>query len=143
MPAQLDSGANRIVTDDLSLLTNIKMIDPYPMGGCNKNHPAAIICTATDTLQLSSMNGTKLSVTAYYSNQVDGTIISPTTIIVQHKEHYVGWLHHANVASSEGTITLIGGQGIDDVTFRIHMENDLWYHDRKSLGNAKAEVKRH
>jgi hypothetical protein len=79
-PAQSDSGANRIVTDDLSLLTSVTMIDPYPMGGCNKNDPTAIICTAIGgTLQLSSMDGTRISVTDYYSNQVDGTIISPTT----------------------------------------------------------------
>ena len=88
--AQSDSGANRIVTDNLSILRNVRQIEPYPMGGCNKDDPAAIICTATGDLQLESIDGTKIIVKAYYSEQVDGTIISPTTIVVQHKDRYVG-----------------------------------------------------
>jgi deoxyuridine 5'-triphosphate nucleotidohydrolase len=126
----------------MSLLKNVSIIEPYPMGGCNKNDPAAIICTAKGTLQLSSIDGTKLSVQAYYSDQVDGTIISPTTIVVQHKERFVGWLQHANVEANDGTIKLLGRQGVEDIIFKIYMSNDLWYHDRVSLGNNDAKVNR-
>ena len=44
----------------------------------------------------------------------------------------MGRLQHANVASSEGMITLLERQGFDDLTFQIYMANDLWFHDRKS-----------
>ena len=81
---QSDSGANRIVTDDISMLDNVKIIAPVPMGGCNKNDPAAIVCTAMGDLTLTSTDGNQLKVKAYFSEQVDGTIISPTTIVTQH-----------------------------------------------------------
>ena len=141
-PAQSDSGANRIVTDNLDLLTNVKQITPYPMGGCNKNDPAAIICTATGDLQMTAINGTKLTIRAYYSEQVDGTIISPTTIVVQHTDRFVGWLQYAEIESNQGTIKLIGRQGQEDVTFRTFMSNDLWYHDTQSLQPSQPKINR-
>jgi hypothetical protein len=141
-PAQSDSGANRIVTDDITLLSNVQMIDPYPMGGCNKNDPAAIICTAIGNLQLTAVDGTKIKVKAYFSEQVDGTIISPTTIVVQHKEKFVGWLQHAQVETNQGTIKLLGRNGQEDLTFSIYMSNDLWYHEQKSIGNTQPKVNR-
>ena len=140
--AQSDSRANRIVKDDLSILTNVKIIAPYPMGGCNKTDPAAIICTATGELTLTSMDNTKISVKACFSEQVDGTIISPTTMVVQHKERYVGWLQHANIDNKDGTIRLLGRQGHDDIIFKTYMKNDLWYHDQDSIGQAKPKINR-
>ena len=36
LPAQSDSGANRIVTDDMTILKNVKIIEPYPMGAATR-----------------------------------------------------------------------------------------------------------
>ena len=53
---QSDSGANRIVTDDLTSLQNITFISPYPMGGCNKDE-IAIVCTAKGILSIPTLEG--------------------------------------------------------------------------------------
>ena len=142
LPAQSDSGANRIVTDDMTILKNVKIIEPYPMGGCNKNDPAAIICTTTGELTITSTKGDQITVKAYYSEQVDGTIISPTTIAVQHSDRFVGWLQHSNIDTNEGTIKLIGRQNHEDMIFPTYMTNDLWYHNKQSIGNTTAQVNR-
>ena len=135
---QSDSGANRIVTDDISILDNVKYIDPFPMGGCNKNDPAAIVCTATGHLTLHANDGTQIKVKAYFSEQVDGTIISPTTIVTQHKNKFVGWMQHSFTDSKSGTIQLIGRHGHDNITFSTYMSNDLWYHDKGTIGSKST-----
>ena len=131
--AQSDSGANRIVTDNLSLLTHVKHITPMPMGGCNKEDSAAIICTATGILTITGKNNDIIKVKAYYSEEVDGTIISPTTIVTQLRDKFSGWMQFADCDSKTGDIQLIGKNGTDNVTLPIISNNDLWYHAEDSL----------
>ena len=141
--AQSDSGANRIVTDCFDLLEDTIMIDPVPMGGCNKNDDIAITCTAMGKLPLKSTNGTILLATAYYSAEVDGTIISPTTLVQQNKDKYSGWMQHADCQNQRGYITLIGNNG-HDMTFDTISRNDLWFHTSDSIGptHSRATVNR-
>jgi hypothetical protein len=80
-PAQNDSGANQIVTDNKHLLLNMEVIDPIPMGGCNKNDEAAIVCTAVGDIIIQTTDGEHVKFKAYYSADVDGTIISPTAMV--------------------------------------------------------------
>ena len=77
---QSDSEDNGIITDNLQLLKDIVFIQDYPMGGCNKDD-IAIVCTAKGKLTLYDTFGKQLLVEVFYSKQVDGTIVSPTTIV--------------------------------------------------------------
>ena len=131
--AQSDSGANRIVTNSLNDLQDVTQIDPIIMGSCNKNDPAALTCTAMGKLPIQSMTGEIILATAYYSSEVDGTIISPTTIVSQFKERFVGWMQYSNCDTDTGDITLIGRNG-DDVRFATKSINDLWYHAKETIG---------
>jgi hypothetical protein len=130
--AQSDSGANRIVTDDLTKLTDIRYINPIPMGGCNKDDPSAITCTAIGILQLESTSGQILKTKAYYSKEVDGTIISPTTMISQHRQQFSGWTQHSDCDNKSGYITLLACTG-PDLIFPLVCANDLWYHATDSI----------
>jgi hypothetical protein len=105
---QNDSGANRIVTDNMDLLSNIQPIDSIPMGGCNKHNPGAIVCSATGILMLYCTNGTEFKVKAYYSADIDSTIISPTAMVQQHAHKFKAWLKYCNCDDNNGTIKLIG-----------------------------------
>ena len=116
--AQSDSGANRIVTDNLKQMINIKMIDPLAMGSCNKEDAAAIVCTAIGLLPIQTASGEEILVHAYYSAEVDGTIISPTTIVTQLKKRFSGWTQHSNCDQSIGYITLLARDG-NDVTMNL------------------------
>ena len=132
--AQSDSGANRIVTDQLSLLEKVKEITPTPMGGCNKEEEIAILCTAVGYLPITTDSGDTIKVLAYYSAQVDGTIISPTTIISQHRKRFSGWMQFSDCDNKNGHIQLIGRHKQDDIRLPTTCENDLWYHSQDSLG---------
>ena len=136
---QSDSGANRVVTDDLSRLVKVHNIEDYPMGGCNKSDPAAIVCTKSGFLPMVSKEGTTILVKAYYSNLVDGTIISPTAIVEQHSDIYSGWIHYADCENKTGYIDLIGKRGGDNTRFYLTSTNGLWYHDDTSTHHSNKK----
>ena len=136
--AQSDSGANRIVTDSLDILQDVIAIDPLPMGGCNKTDDVAIVCTAMGKLPITSTDGNILLATAYYSAEVDGTIISPTTLVRQNSDKYSGWMQHADCDNKTGHITLIGKTRGNDISFKTSCTNDLWYHDTTTIGNSST-----
>ena len=142
--AQSDSGANRIVTDNIQLLLDVIMIDPIPMSGCNKEDEQAIICTAMGKLPIMSTTGEVTLATAYYSAEVDGTIISPTTLVAQFTDKYYGWMQFSHYDKKQGTITLLGRDGVENQSFRVTCSNDLWYHNSDTLGpvNDKAKINR-
>ncbi len=133
-PSQSDSGANRVVTDNIDLLIDAHAIDPVPMSGCNKDDENAIVCTAIGKLPLTTLSGETLLVTCYYSAEVDGTIISPTAICAQFSDRYYAWLQYSNCVSRKGTVTLLGHDGVDNEVFPVYSSNNLWYHEPYSVG---------
>jgi deoxyuridine 5'-triphosphate nucleotidohydrolase len=130
---QNDSGANRIVTDDINLLRDVSTINPLPMGGCNKHDEAAIVCTAIGNITISTTDGEKMQFKAYYSKDVDGTIISPTAMVKQHISSYSAWAKYANCDSNVGTLKMLGRENMENKEFKIFCKNDLWYHHIDSL----------
>ena len=140
---QNDSGANRIVTDNLSSLRNVQPIDPIPMGGCNKNDEAAITCTAIGQLPIRTIDGQELLTKAYYSAEVDGTIISPTAMVQQNIASYNAWLKYCDCDNKEGTLKLVGRNNVPTLSFKIYCHNDLWYHDQTSVGDTSSPTIKH
>ena len=141
-PMQSDSGANRIVTDNLTSLHNITFIEPYPMGGCNKDE-IAITCTAKGILLLPTTDGDTLHLETYYSKDVDGTIISPTTIVRQYPDRFTSFTQHSDCDKNTGTITFHAKDGKESVSVNLTCQNDLWYHSTPSSStDIKAKVNR-
>ena len=138
---QSDSGANRIVTDNITSLHNIEFIEPYPMGGCNKDE-IAITCTAKGLLPIPTTDGDQLNLEAYYSKDVDGTIISPTTIVRQYSHRFTSFTQHSDCDNNIGSITFHSKDSSNDKTVQLKCKNDLWYHENPLTNNNKACVKR-
>ena len=137
---QSDSGANRIVTDQLQLLQDVIFIKDYPMGGCNKDD-IAITCTAKGKLTLHGLDGSSILVEAFYSSQVDGTIVSPTTVVRQHSTRFSSFLQDSNCDTNNGYITFVGRQGHTDFNLPLICSNDLWYHVQPSTSSHnKASI---
>ncbi len=116
---QNDSGANRIVTDNIHLLQDVTTINPLPMGGCNKHDEAAIVCTAIGNITISTTDGEQMKFKAYYSKDVDGTIISPTAMVRQHISNFSAWAKYANCDSNAGTLKMLGRDSSDNKEFEI------------------------
>ena len=87
---QNDSGANQSVTGSKHLLLRYKFIQLYPMGGVN-NSETVIVCTDIGYLPWQSEDGEITMIKTYFSSDVHGTIISPTDIVMTHKERFNGW----------------------------------------------------
>ena len=137
---QSDSGANRIVTDQFHLLHNVTFIENYPMGGCSKDE-VAITCTAKGKLELRGLHGETIWVEAYYSKEVDGTIVSPTTIVRQHDNRFTSFSQHSNCDTNDGAITFIARDGHNNFQLPLKCINDLWYHVEPSKSpHDKAKI---
>ena len=63
-----------------------------------------------------------------FSEEVDGTIISPTTIVLHYKEKYTGFVIETNTDDGNGVLRLIHRDGINHITFPMTMHNSLWFH---------------
>ena len=124
---QNDSGANRSVTNLISLLHNFKTIDPYPISGVNSKSPA-IVCTGFGFLKWYSENKQLILIPCYYCAQASGTIISPTDIVYSHLDTFCGWQMTTNVDTKKGTFTLLARDGINHIKYPTFMRNNLWYH---------------
>ena len=126
--SQSDSGANTIVTDDLTKFVKYWDIEDYNMSGCNKDDPAALTCTKAGFIPVKGDQGQEMLIKGYYSPQVAGTIISPTEIVAQHEDKYAGWVQYADCANKKGYIKLIGHNGYSNFQMETVMKNKLWYH---------------
>ena len=124
---QNDSGANRSVTNLLSLLHNFKEIDPYPIGGVNSETPA-IYCTGFGYLKWHSEDKQLIQVPCYYCAEASGTIISPTDIVYTHMDNFKGWQMTTNIDTKTGTFILIARDGVNHIKYPTFMKNNLWYH---------------
>ena len=90
---------------------------------------------------LRSKEGTTIKAEAYYSAQVDGTIISPTTLVRQNSTIYSGWIHHANCDDNKGYISLIPRTSDEHATLPVECHNDLWYHITDSIqGSTTPQI---
>ena len=100
---QSDTGANQAVTNNKESLYAYSDIDPYPVGGV-KADDVAIICTGHGLLPWQSTEGHIIMVRTMYCDEVDGTIISPTTVVQQNQDTYQGFTIDSDCDIGTGTL---------------------------------------
>ena len=138
---QSDTGANKAVPNNKELLYSYSDIDPYPIGGV-KAEDIAIVCTGQGLLPWQSKEGGLIMVRTLYCAEVDGTIISPTTVIEQNQERYFGFSIDNNCDEGKGILTLKNRDGINHTTYDMTMENGPWYHHYNSSSPVHASIRR-
>ena len=124
---QNDSGANRSVTNLISLLHDYRQIEPYPIAGVNSDAPA-IYCTGFGYLKWYSKDRELILVPCYYCENASGTIISPTDIVYSHRDNFIGWQMTTNLDNKSGTFMLLARDGVNHIRYPTFMRNNLWYH---------------
>ena len=95
-PVQSDTGANQNVTSIKSMIHNFEEIEPYPIGGVKANE-VAIVCTGRGQFPWVSKEGVVTMADILFSAEVEGTIVSPTTVCTQHKDKYEGFNISTNI----------------------------------------------
>ena len=130
IPIQDDIGANQNVTHIRSIIHGYVDIEPYPIGGV-KVDDIAIVCTGKGYLPWLSKEGVCTMVPILFSKEVDGTIVSPTTIVLHYKEKYTGFVIETNTDDGTGVLRLVHRDGVHHLTFPMTMYNSLWFHEYK------------
>ena len=128
IPIQDDIGANQNVTHIKSIIHDYVDIEPYPIGGV-KADDVAIICTGKGYLPWLSKEGVLSMVPILYCKEVDGTIVSPTTIVIHYKSMYSGFVIETDTDNGTGVLRLIHRDGIHHITYPMTMHNSLWFHE--------------
>jgi hypothetical protein len=124
-PAQADSGANRAITDNLSLLHHMRQLEqPFPVGSIDSGNK--IHCTAIGELHLLTEEGTIEQFPCFYCAQSAGTVISP-----DHKcttsSHITKWEQDGDTRTGRGAIRFRNPQDTVVATLPTYRRNGLWY----------------
>lgn len=98
----------------------------------------AIVCIGQWFLSLQSREGNIIMVRTLYYNEVDGTIISPMTVIQQNQTKYYGINIEKNCDSGKGTLTLKHKDGTNHTT----LQNGSWFHHCNSQIPVHASIQK-
>jgi hypothetical protein len=123
--AQANSGANRAITDNPSILHNSRQMEtPYPVGSIDADNK--LYCTTVGEIHLRTMQGKIEKFQCLYSAQSAGTVISPdnkcTTL-----PHLTKWEQVGDTRTGTAFIRFRNKQ--DDVVASLptYHTNGLWY----------------
>jgi hypothetical protein len=136
-PAQADSGANRAITDNASLLHNLRQLDkPFPVGSIDADNK--IYCTAIGELQLLTEEGGLELFPCFYCAQSAGTVISP-----DHKcttsGHIMKWEQEGDTRTGRGAIRFRNPQNDIVATLPTFRRNGLWYTELAAVPPADTQ----
>ena len=137
---QSDTGANKAVTNNKNILYAYSDIEPYPIGGV-KADDISIVCTGQGLLPWQSREGEIIMVKTLYCSDVDGTIISPTTVVEQNQDKYYGFSIENDCDKGKGILALKRRTTNKTTTYNMTLENGLWYHHYNSSSPAHASIR--
>ena len=135
-----DSGANRSVTNNRNLLHSIKPIQQVKIQGANKGS-GFLNCTEKGIFNLQCNDGSVIPVPVYLTDDVEGTILSPTDICIYHYDKFTVWQQHSETNSSKGTLKFYSKDSCFEATIDLIMKNGLWYSEQSIFASSpKCEV---
>ena len=123
---QIDSGANKSVTNDRHILQTYKSITPIPVFGVGKD---AIAChlLGYGYVTLNTNNHIPLQIRVYYSPSCSGTIISPNAVVRDNKI-FTSWAQISHLDSGTATVQFFNRHNPHSrISINLQMHNSLWY----------------
>ena len=126
---QMDSGANKNVTNDRSIIRNFVDINPVPIYGVD-HRTAACHITGRGITELDTTDGTSLEIQMFYSEHCSGTIISPNAI-VQRSKAFTSWVQTSHLDTGQANILFFHRSDFtQNKVIPMVLHNDLWYIDQ-------------
>ena len=132
-----DSGANRSVTNNLSLLYDIRDITPYTMQGANET-AGHLTCTKQGKLDLQFSDTSYITVSVYYTPDIDGTILSPTEICLSPINPFHKWHKTCDITTGSGTLTFYSKNASTPAVIDLYMDNGLWF-SKQSFRSTRVQ----
>ena len=124
-----DSGANRSVTNNRQLLHSITPIPQVKIQGANKGS-GFLNCMEKGIFNLQCNDGSIIPVPVYLTEDVEGTILSPTDICIYHYDRFTVWEQRSETNSSKGTLKFCSNDSCFEATIDLIMKNGLWYSEQ-------------
>lgn len=126
---QNDTGANRNVTNDKSILMNYRDLKrSYPVSGIQAD-AIALQCTGIGYLPWRSETGEYIYIKTYYCKEAEGTIISPNAVARQYADSVEAVdVHMPGPRTTNYGYTAFTFANGKVMQFSMYRENDLWYH---------------
>jgi hypothetical protein len=146
---QIDGGANRSITNDITILSSFRNIKRYAMNGVAVDGPA-LYCTGLGLLPWRASTGEVLMVKCYYSSDAAETIISPNDVVTNHITDINAWGQYCNIDTGQGNIEFHRRDTSDTIVYQLASSNGLWYHhgpsciieDYKPIDQTKPTIQR-
>ena len=137
---QMDSGANKNVTNNEKIVRNFVTIKPIPIFGVG-NSDAACYITAKGITTLLILDGSHLDIQMYFSNDCSGTIISPNAV-VRDSRVFTSWTQTSHLDTGTAEIQFYHRTDFtQNKTLLMHMNNDLWFINQSYNHMIKAANK--
>ena len=122
---QIDSGANKSVTNDRTILQQFTSITPIPVYGVDSTDIACQL-TGWGYVTLQTDSTITLQIKVYYSPTCSGTIISPNAIVRDHRV-FTSWSQTSHLDIGMATIQFFTRQNPHSrIGITLHMNNSLW-----------------
>ena len=123
---QMDSGANKNVTNDRRIIRNFTCITPIPIFGVD-NRDAACHIDGKGITELLTNDGSTMAIQMYYSKHCSGTIISPNAIVKQSKQ-FTSWIQTSHLDTGNADIMFFHRTDASkNKTLKMVLQNDLWF----------------
>ena len=133
--AQGDSGANRALTNDRTLLTNFTPIISFPIG--TSIGPKPIMTTHRGIMQLPIIEGRNKGFTMYYSKDSSDSVISLDRHVIESNGRLQWWIQWGDTDSGNGSIIFLDTNLQKVATLKMYGTNGLWY---ARVGNGIAPI---
>ena len=130
--AQSETGANRALTNDHTLLTVFPAITPFPIGTIG---PKPIMATYRGIMNLPMIEGLYEGFTTYYSTYASGSVISPDCHVSKSNGQLQRWIQWGDTDTGNGSMIFLDRQLQKIVTLKMYRTNDLCY---ARVGNGQA-----
>ena len=121
---QMDSGANKNVTNDKRIIRNFTTITSIPIFGIGDDTAACHI-TGKGITALTTIDGSTLDIIMYFAPQCSGTIISPNAIVHDNKS-LTSWIQTSHLDTGRAEINFYHRTDYTkNQTLLMYMSNDL------------------
>ena len=138
---QIDSGANKSVTNDQTILQYFKQITPIPVYGVGTEDVACHL-TGYGQLTLHTDSKITLQIKVYYSPTCSGTIISPNAV-VRDSPAFTSWAQTSHLDIGTASVQFFNRQNPHSrISITLHMHNSLWF-SRQPYTQMRTKAKPH
>ena len=129
-------GANANATNNLALLEEVIFIKPVSINSANKDAPMSM--TSVGKIPFTYTSGEIIRPLCYYSPFINGTIISPMSIVYEYEQCFRGFSKVCNCKDNTGYVSLDPLKVPEDqAILPLYSTNKLWYHKEKYKSTMK------